>query len=164
MKIQNQSVITIEFTLMDSDGTVLDTSEGDEPLVYLHGTGALVPGLEKVLTGRPAGDSLKVTVEPEEAYGLRDETSVSNLPRKQFSEIDDLSVGMQVHATTAEGEKMITVADIRDDEVTIDANHPLAGQSLTFDVTVVSVRKATSEELEHGHAHGQGHDHDHSHE
>ena len=162
MKVTKHRVVTIDYTLKDSEGEVLDTSEGEEPLQYIHGTDTLVPGLERRLEGTSPGDEIAVTVEPADGYGLRDDELVVSMPRERFSEIDDLSVGMQLEARNDEGPQLITVTEIGDEAVTVDANHPLAGAVLHFDVSVREVRQATSEEIEHGHVHsGHGHHHGH---
>ena len=159
MEIAKNRVVTIEYTLKDSEGEVIDTSEGEEPLVYIHGVGTLVPGLESKLVGSSAGDTMSVDVEPEAGYGVRDEDLVINMPKERFSEIEDLSVGMQLEATMSDGEQIITIKEIGDDEVIVDANHPLAGMVLHFDIEIKEVREATAEELDHGHAHSHGHHH-----
>ena len=164
MKIDKNRVVTIEYTLKDSEGEVLDTSEGDEPLVYIHGIGTLVPGLESRLVGSSVGATLSVDVNPDGGYGDRDEELVINMPKERFSEIEDLSVGMQLEATMSDGEQIITIKEIGADEVIVDANHPLAGMVLHFDIEVVAVREATAEELDHGHAHSDGHGHNHGHD
>ena len=121
--------------------------------------GTLVPGLESKLVGSSAGDTMSVDVEPEAGYGVRDEDLVINMPKERFSEIEDLSVGMQLEATMSDGEQIITIKEIGDDEVIVDANHPLAGMVLHFDIEIKEVREATAEELDHGHAHSHGHHH-----
>ena len=168
MQIASQKVITIDYTLKDESGELLDSSEHDGPLNYLHGFGNIVPGLEQALEGKAVGDALKVTVAPENAYGERDEELVQSVPRDQFPE-GDIELGMRFRADSPGGSKVLTVIALDDEEVTIDANHPLAGRTLSFDVTVRSIRDATEEELEHGHVHDgddhhHGHDHDHDHE
>ena len=162
MKIEKDAVATIDYTLTGADGEVLDSSreEGGEPVVYLHGTGTIVPGLEAALAGKQAGDSVTVTLAPEEAYGDRDESRVMKVDKTQFPQDQSVDVGMQFHAQSDDGHHTLTVLAVEGDEVTVDANHPLAGQTLAFDVKVVEVRQATEEELSHGHAHGhEGHHH-----
>jgi FKBP-type peptidyl-prolyl cis-trans isomerase SlyD len=155
MQVTNRKVVTIDYTLTDEKGEVLDSSKGSEPLAYLHGAGNIVPGLETALEGKSAGDVLKVTVTPEEGYGARDEELVQPVPRDRFP-IEDVEVGMQFEAKGDGGTQLVTVVAVTDEAVTVDANHPLAGVPLTFDVTVVDVRDATLEELKHGHVHGEG--------
>lgn len=156
MQIANDVVALIEYTLTDDQGNVIDSSVGGEPLAYLHGAGNIIPGLESALEGKKVGDSLKVSVAPSEGYGEKDEGLLQVVPRSMFRGVDNIEVGMQFHAQTDYGMQVITVAKVEGDNVTVDGNHPLAGQNLNFDVKVVEVRAATAEELEHGHVHGAG--------
>jgi FKBP-type peptidyl-prolyl cis-trans isomerase SlyD len=160
MQIAKQKVVTIEYTLTDEQGEVLDTSEGQEPLVYIQGMGSIIPGLETALEGKAAGDALRVTVAPEHGYGKRDEELVMVMPRDRFPPGSEIEKGMRFQAQSAGGSHVVTVVTVDDKNVTIDANHPLAGVTLAFDVKIVEVRDATADELKHGHVHGQGgHDH-----
>ncbi|HXG37197.1 MAG TPA: peptidylprolyl isomerase [Bacteroidota bacterium] len=156
MKIAKDTVVTIDYTLTDEQGKVMDSSRGQEPLTYLHGAGNLIPGLESQLEGKSKGDEVKISVPPAEAYGERDERKVLTVAREQFRGIDRLEVGMQFAADGGQGEYFVTVTRIDGDMVTVDANHPLAGKTLNFDVRVVDVRQATPDELSHGHVHGPG--------
>lgn len=156
MQIANDVVASIEYTLTDDKGNVIDSSVGGEPLAYLHGAGNIIPGLESALEGKKVGDSFKVSVAPAEGYGEKDEGLLQVVPRSMFRGVDQVEVGMQFHAQTDYGMQVITVAKVEGDNVTVDGNHPLAGQNLNFDVKVVEVRAATAEELEHGHVHGPG--------
>lgn len=161
MRIAKHTVATIDYTLTDNDKNVIDTSEGGEPLSYIHGTGSIIPGLEDALTGKSPGDALRVSVPPAQGYGERDDSLLKVVPKDRF-ETDDIEVGMQFHTSSDNGHQVITVVDIEGDKITVDGNHPLAGVTLNFDVKVVGVRQATQEELDHGHAHGgDGHAHDH---
>ncbi|MFE3189772.1 peptidylprolyl isomerase [Nocardia sp. NPDC059240] len=161
MSIAADKVVSIEYTLTDDDGEVLDTSVGDEPLIYLHGAENIVDGLEKALEGRNAGDEVVVVVEPEDGYGEYLAELVSTVERDAFVGIDELEVGMEFEAEAPDGDSQIVVVRAVDgDEVTIDANHPLAGQRLHFAVKVIDIRDATADELEHGHPHGDD-DHEH---
>lgn len=168
MQIANEKVITIDYTLTDEEGEVIDSSEHDGPLSYLHGSGNIVPGLENALEGKTVGDALKVVVAPDDAYGERDEKLVQAVPRDEFPD-GEIAVGMRFRADSPSGSKVLTVVALNDAEVTVDANHPLAGRTLSFDVTVRGIRDATQEELEHGHVHDGHHhhhdddDHDHDH-
>ncbi len=154
MEIQNNLVVSIHYRLTDDDGNLLDSSDGQSPLKYLHGAGGIVTGLEKELTGKIVGDKLQVTVQPADGYGLVKPELLQQMPRDAFDEIEDLQVGMHLHAEDADGNgTMIVVREIDDDKVTIDSNHPLAGMVLNFNVTIEAIREATLEELEHGHAH-----------
>ena len=156
MQIATNTVVTIDYTLRDDDQSVLDTSEGQEPLSYIHGIGNLIPGLEKALAGKAEGDRLQVTVPPDEAYGERDEALLQAIPRERFERADEIQVGMQFHTQTEEGMQVVTVVDVDGDNITIDGNHPLAGKTLHFDVAVVGVREASADEVSLGHAHGPG--------
>lgn len=161
MEITKDKVVVIDYKLTDNDGQELDTSEGREPLHYLHGAGNMIPGLENSLEGKSAGDQLQVTVEPADGYGERNDALQQQVPRDQFADVGDLEIGMQFRVPTEDGEHIvITVIEIADEVVTVDGNHALAGVTLNFSVTVREVRDATEEELQHGHAHGPG---DHSH-
>jgi len=161
MSISNNSVASIHYTLTDGEGKVIDSSQGQEPLAYLHGAGNIIPGLEKALAGKVVGDKFTVSIPASEAYGLRDGSMVQELPSNMFSGIDKIDVGMEFHAETEHGLQVVTVTKVEGDTVTIDGNHPLAGVDLTFDVEVAEIREATQEELEHGHAHGAGGHHHH---
>lgn len=156
MQIADQKVVVIHYKLTDSEGQVIDSSEGQEPMPYLHGAANLVPGLEKELTGKAAGDKIKTVVAPEEGYGHKDANLVQELPRSSFGGVDEIKVGMEFHAQTENGMQVVEVIDLSDDTVTIDGNHPLAGVELHFDIEVIEVRDATETELEHGHIHADG--------
>lgn len=158
MVIADHKVVSIHYTLKNNDGEILDASAADDPLSYIHGTGSIVPGLEKQLTGKLAGNEFSVSVGPAEAYGERSETLVQQVPRSAFKGVDEIEEGMQFQARSASGETLITVTGVEGDQVTVDGNHPLAGETLNFDVKVESVRDATAEELEHGHVHTDGND------
>lgn len=162
MLIAQDTVVLIHYTLTDAAGKVLDSSAGGDPLAYLHGQGSLVAGLEKALDGKQAGDKLQVRVEPSEGYGVRDDALVQQVPRRAFGSVSDVKPGMQFHAQSSEGQmRVVTVTRVQGDMVTVDGNHPLAGEVLNFDVEVTEVREATGEELEHGHVHGPGGHHHH---
>lgn len=164
MQIANRKVVTIDYTLTDEQGTVLDTSKGQEPLSYIHGSNSIIPGLEAALEGKAAGESLKVTVTPDDGYGPRDERLVQAIDRTRFP-IPDVRVGMEFEAQSPQGTRVVKVVSVADDKVMVDGNHPLAGVTLAFDVTIVSVRDASPDELQHGHVHGpDGHGHDHGHD
>lgn len=154
MQIGKHKVVTIDYTLTDAQGDVLDSSQGGEPLSYIQGTGSIIPGLEAALEGKSSGEALKVSVPPEQAYGERDEALRQTVSRDLFEAADRLEVGMRFRVQSDGGPQIITVAEIKGDTVTIDGNHPLAGVTLNFDVTIRDVRDATSEELSHSHVHG----------
>ncbi len=153
MVIADQKVVSIHYKLTNDDGTVLQESAADEPLSYLHGSGNIIPGLESALSGKTTGDKLSVSVEPEQGYGARNDALVQELPRKLFEGIDVIQEGMQFQAQSDQGAQVITVTKVDGDRITVDGNHPLAGQTLNFEVEVDSVRDATAEEISHGHVH-----------
>ncbi|MCX7023723.1 MAG: peptidylprolyl isomerase [Spirochaetes bacterium] len=153
MVIEKDRVVSIEYMLKDDEGEVLDSSGGSDPLVYIHGNENIIAGLEKHLVGKTNGDSVSCAVPPVEAYGEYDDNLVFEVPKERFKEFGDLEVGTQFR--TDEGPGLLTVTEIEGETVTVDANHPLAGETLHFDVKVVDVREATAEELEHGHVHGE---------
>lgn len=160
MKIESNKVVSIDYKLTDTEGKVLDSSEGGKPLAYLHGKGNIIAGLEEALVGKGAGDALTVSVSPEKGYGVRDEGKLVEVDRDKLNGADQIEAGMQFQAQTPDGPQVFTVARVSEKVVTLDANHPLAGETLNFDVTVRDVREATAEELEHGHVHGpDGHAH-----
>jgi FKBP-type peptidyl-prolyl cis-trans isomerase SlyD len=156
MQISDQKAVTIHYTLKDEAGETLDTSRGRDPLNYLQGAGNIVPGLEKALAGKSAGDTLRVTLAPEEAYGQRDDKEIRNVPLRKISVDGKLVPGARCRVQSSDGFQLGLVAAIRGDYATVDLNHPLAGMRLDFDVEVLAVRDATSEELTHGHVHGPG--------
>ncbi|HEV2227722.1 MAG TPA: peptidylprolyl isomerase [Steroidobacteraceae bacterium] len=152
MAIAHNDVVTIHYTLKDDTDKVIDSSAGGEPLAYLHGHGNIIPGLERELAGKNVGDRLKVRVPAAEGYGEYDRALVQKVPRRALKGIADLRVGLRLQA----GHQAVTVTHIAGDMITLDGNHPLAGQNLTFDVEITAVRAATEEELTHGHVHGAG--------
>lgn len=154
MKIVQDSIVFMHYTLADDQGQVIDSSAGGQPMPYLHGHGNIVPGLEKALEGMEQGESTKVSIAPEEGYGLVDPQAVQLFALEAFENIDEIKPGMQFHAEGPEGQvQVITVREIREDGVLIDRNHPLAGKTLNFEVEITEVREATAGELEHGHPH-----------
>ena len=161
MQIANGKVVSIDYTLTDAGGQVIDSSDGNEPLTYLHGAGNIIPGLERALEGKAAGDAINATIQPADGYGQKNPGLVQPVPRTQFPGVKDITVGQQFQAQTNHGPRVVTVIGVTDDTVTVDANHPLAGQILNFAVKIVEVRDATKEEQEHGHAHGPGGHHHH---
>ena len=156
MKIAENKVALIDYTLRDNDGEMIDSSEGAGPLAYLHGAGNIVEGLEEALIGKKAGDKVKASIEPAKAYGERYEDMKQEVPKELFGGVENIEVGMQFQSETDEGPVLVTVMGISEEMVTVDGNHPLAGVHLNFDVTVREVREPTAEELEHGHVHGEG--------
>ena len=156
MQVADNMAVSIHYTLTNDDGEVLDSSIGDEALVFLQGSGNIISGLEDALVGKVAGDKFNVRIAPEDAYGELMEDMIQVISRDMFEGIDDIEVGMQFHADVSSGSGIVTVVSIDDDNITIDGNHPLAGLALTFDVEVIDVRPATEEEAAHGHIHGAG--------
>jgi FKBP-type peptidyl-prolyl cis-trans isomerase SlyD len=156
MQVEDNKVVTIDYTLKDDAGNVLDTSS-EGKFAYLHGAHNIIPGLEKALAGKTSGDEVSVKVSPEEGYGERSDSMTQVVPREMFEAEQAIEVGMQFHAQSPEGEMIVvTVTEVADDEITVDGNHPLAGQNLNFDVKIVDVRDASEEEKAHGHVHGEG--------
>ncbi len=160
MQIAAQKVVSIGYTLKDDDGEILDSSVGREPLVYIHGVGSLVAGLEKALDGKGAGDHVVVSVPPDEGYGARNEALIRKIPVRKLPPAQ-VKVGGRVTIQTEEGPMMLLVTAVQGDYATVDPNHPLAGLNLHFEVDVVEVRDATADELQHGHVHGPGDHHHH---
>lgn len=158
--ITQHSVVAMHYTLTDDAGAVIDSSRGREPLSYLHGAGNIVPGLEKAMTGRRAGESFQVDVLPAEGYGERDPDRVQQVPRAAFQGVDDIQPGMQFQAGgRGQHGMMVVVTAVDGEQVTVDANHPLAGATLHFAIEITDVRSATAQEIAHGHVHAHGHDH-----
>jgi FKBP-type peptidyl-prolyl cis-trans isomerase SlyD len=153
MKIANNTVAAIEYTLTNTKGEVLDSSVGFEPLKYLHGASNIIPGLERELEGLSAGDEKSVTVKPEDGYGVADATLIVKAPRERIEAEANVTVGMKFHAETPAGVRVMRVVAIEGEEVTFDGNHELAGETLHFKVKVESVREAKPTEIEHGHPH-----------
>ncbi len=155
MKIGKEKVVSIHYTLKDNEGTTLDSSVGDQPLLYIHGIGNLIPGMEEGLEGKGKGDKVAIKVSPEKGYGVRDERMIQKMPRSAFGD-QKVEVGMQFNAGTKNGQQVVTVTKVEMDGITIDGNHALAGVELNFDVEVLDVRDASKDELAHGHVHGPG--------
>jgi FKBP-type peptidyl-prolyl cis-trans isomerase SlyD len=154
LMIGKNSVVSMHYKLTDNDGNIIDSSEGLEPLTYLHGAGNIIPGLEKALVGKVKEDSLIVKVQPSEGYGEVMQELIQTIDRTAFQDAELVEAGMSFEAQDPDGlTKRIVVKKVEGDQVTIDANHPLAGVELNFDVNIVSVREATEEEIAHGHVH-----------
>lgn len=155
-KIVKNSVVALNYTLTNDAGDILDKSENGQ-FVYLHGFNNIIPGLENALADKALNDEFKVTIEADDAYGQKDESKKQVVGHDMFEADNPVEVGMQFHAESPEGETlMITVTEITDEEITIDGNHPLAGERLHFDIKVAELRAATEEEVAHGHVHGPG--------
>jgi FKBP-type peptidyl-prolyl cis-trans isomerase SlyD len=161
MRIAQHAVVSIEYTLTGPDGKVIDSSEGHEPLVYMQGVGNLIPGLERELEGKEVGEAMSVSIAPADGYGERRDSLVQEVSREAFRGVEKIEAGMQFQANTPEGPRVVRVTHVEGDKVVVDANHPLAGVPLKFEVKVVDVRAATPEEVQHGHAHGPGGHHHH---
>lgn len=156
MKAASGMVVSMHYTLTDDSGDVLDSSRGGEPFSYLHGHNNIIPGLEKALEGTEAGFKSKVTVAPAEGYGEKNAEAVFEAPREHFPPDMKLDIGARVYADGPNGPITLTVVKLTESGAVLDANHPLAGKTLHFDVEITTVRTATTEELAHGHVHGEG--------
>lgn len=164
MQIAHQTVVQMHYTLKDDNGNTIDSSVGKEPLEYIQGLGMIVPGLEKAMVGKSVGDKFDVVVLPAEGYGEYNKGLVSEIPKTAFQG-DDVQVGMTFYAQTPNGILPIRILEVKEDKVTVDANHELAGKNLNFAIEVVSVRQATEKELESlQHHHCHCHDHEDEHE
>lgn len=154
MKINDDCVVAFHYTLTNAAGEVLDSSNGREPLSYLHGGQGIIPGLERELVGMEVGDEQMIVVQPADGYGDVSVELITHVPRAAFEGIEELVEGMTLQAEGEGGEHTsIVVREIGEDEVLVDGNHPLAGEVLHFDVSITDVRQATEEEIAHGHAH-----------
>jgi FKBP-type peptidyl-prolyl cis-trans isomerase SlyD len=160
MKASAGMVVTMHYTLTDDSGQVIDSSRGGDPLSYLHGHGNIIPGLEKALEGTSVGHKANVTVAAAEGYGERDPEAVFEAPREHFPPDMELKPGLRVTADGPQGPIALTVTQVTDTGAVLDANHPLAGKALHFDVEIVRIREATQEEIAHGHTH-EGHQQHH---
>lgn len=161
MNVARDTVVTIHYTLRNGSGEVLDSSAGGEPLAYMHGGSNIVAGLEEALDGRPVGDRFSVAVPAAKAYGEHDPGLVQQVPRRAFQAAGEVRKGVRFTAQTERGPRQVVVTHLAGDMVTVDGNHPLAGQALSFDVEIADVRDASAEEIAHGHVHGEGgHHHD----
>jgi FKBP-type peptidyl-prolyl cis-trans isomerase SlyD len=161
MKIEDKKVVDFHYTLRNEEGEELDSSREREPMSYLHGAGNIIQGLEKAMEGRVAGEQFEVLVPPGEAYGERTEANVQRIPLKRLGRIPKPQPGQVLGLQTQQGPVQVTVLKVGRFNIDVDANHPLSGQSLNFEVEIIGVREAKEEELSHGHAHGPGgHQHD----
>jgi len=153
MKIAKDHAVFFDYEVRNSRSELLDSSQDNSPMAYVHGYASIVPGLEKALEGKVVGEKLNVVVPPVEAYGLRDERRMAEVPRDIFPAGAEIKPGMRFRAQRDDGADNVVVVSVTDKTVTVDANHTLAGETLTFDVTVRDVRPATAEEIAHGHVH-----------
>jgi|UPI00036026D4 FKBP-type peptidyl-prolyl cis-trans isomerase SlyD len=162
MKISHHKVVSFQYTLSNDAGEVVESSEGDEPLVYLHGEGHILPSLEAALEGHNIGDVLKVSLDPSDAYGEFDPAMVETVSSELFPDVEHIEVGMEFQADFDDEEEagalnqFVRITKVEGDQITVDGNHPLAGMRLHFDITVAAIREATEEELQHGHPHTEG--------
>ena len=160
MKIADNCVVFMHYTLTDEQGQTIDTSSDGDPLPYLHGCNNIVPGLEKALTGLEAGANVQVSVPPEEGYGPVIPEAIQTIPVDAFAGIEEIKPGMQFQTQGPEGQvQVVTIREVNDEGIVVDGNHPLAGQVLNFTIEITEVREATAEELEHGHPHLPDHEH-----
>ena len=160
MKVGKDKVVLMHYTLKNDAGDVIDSSDGADPLPFLQGHGNIIPGLESALEGSKVGDKLDVSIEPEEGYGLRMKDAIQEIPSSALQGVDEVKVGMQLQSQDKDGNAfLVSVTKIEDDKITVDGNHPLAGQTLHFSVSIESIRKAEAEELSHGHVHADGQHH-----
>lgn len=158
MQIEKHKVVGIDYTLTNESGQVVDQSKEGFPLYYIQGIGNLIPGLEEALEGKSTGDSLKVSIPPDKAYGEKQSDLIQQVEKAAFGD-QAVAVGMQFTASAGDHQYNVMITDVNDTHVTVDANHPLAGQTLHFDVTVQEIRDAHPEEISHGHVHGPGGQH-----
>lgn len=156
MIAEKNMVVSFHYTLKNSKGEEMESSRENEPMKYLHGANNIIIGLEKAMQGRAVGDTFSVTVEPEDAYGLRNEKNVQRIPLKRLKGIGRVQAGQILNLKTKQGPVQVTVLKVGRFNVDVDGNHPLAGVQLTFDVEITDIREATEEETTHGHAHGPG--------
>ena len=156
MKVGLNKVVSLNYTLKSSEGLLIDTSEGREPLVYLHGVGGLIPGLESAMEGSEKGAELNVVIAPEDAYGTRRDDLMHVVPKSGFQGDEEMVEGMRVQLDTENGPAIATIFKIEGEDVVLDLNHPLADMELHFEVSITDVREATADEISHGHVHGPG--------
>ena len=156
MQVSEHKVVTLKYEVVDEQGQLVDRSEDDGPLAYIHGNGQLIFGLETSLTGHVQGEKLSIDVPPDQGYGERDENGIQKVSRSQFDNGDEIEAGMQFETQDDEEHQIVTVVGVEGDEITLDTNHQLAGMTLHFKVEIVEVRDATPEELDHKHVHGPG--------
>jgi len=157
MKVGKDKVVLMHYTLKNDAGDIIDSSDGADPLPFLQGHGNIIPGLESALEGSKVGDKLDVSIKPEEGYGERMKDAIQEIPSSALQGVDEVQVGMQLQSQDKDGNAfLVSVTKIEDDKITVDGNHPLAGQTLHFSVSIESIRKAEAEELSHGHVHADG--------
>lgn len=160
MPIQADKVVTFHYTVRDAESTFSESSDGREPMIYLHGHNNIVPGLEAEMAGKEVGVKFTATVPPELAYGVADPNAQARVPIKHLVRPGKLEPGMMVAVNTRQGPRQARVVKVGHFNVDLDLNHPLAGKTLVFDIEIVDIRDASPQELEHGHAHGPGNEHE----
>ncbi|WP_300428925.1 peptidylprolyl isomerase [Candidatus Thioglobus sp.] len=154
MTVKKDAVVEMHYTLKNDAGEVIDSSQGNDPMPFIQGHGNIIPGLEKALEGLKVGETCDVSVSPEDGYGVHHEEGIQEIPKESLQGIENLEIGMELQSQDEQGNPFIVrVQEIKDDVVIINANHPLAGQTLHFNVSIEKVREATADELEHGHVH-----------
>jgi FKBP-type peptidyl-prolyl cis-trans isomerase SlyD len=156
MIVEKDKAVSFHYTLKNAEGEQMETSREKDPMSYLHGANNIIAGLEKAMEGHAVNDEFSVTVEPEDAYGVRNEKNVQRVPLKRLKGIGKVSVGQVLNLQTNNGQVQVTVLKVGRFNVDVDGNHPLAGKQLTFDVEITDIRVVSEEELEHGHVHGPG--------
>ncbi len=160
MKIEDNKVVGIEYTLKDEKGVVMDSNKGQDLLYFIQGLGNIVPGLESAMTGKSKGDTFDVVVKAADGYGEHSEEKIRRIPRDVVKHLKNLEVGAMLQAQGPNGVEVVTITEMNDTEIVLNGNHPMAGHDLYFSVRVGEIRNATAEELEHGHAHDpNGHHH-----
>lgn len=156
MTIKSGTVVTMHYTLKNKSGDIIDSSEGKSPLTYLQGSQNIVIGLEKALEGMNAGDAVKAVVSPEEGYGVKRDDLLQTVPITQFDAPERVLPGAEFQVDTNQGVQSILIKEVNGTDVVVDFNHPLAGETLFFDIDIVEIRESTEEEKDHGHVHGVG--------
>lgn len=161
MNVAENKVVSFHYTLTSKEGVKLESSREGDAMSYLHGAGNIIPGLEDAMSGRVAGDIYSVTIPPEQAYGVRSAANIQRIPLKRLGKNFKARPGQVLNLQTNQGPVQVTVVKVGKFNIDVDANHPLSGATLTFEVEITEVRDATEEEISHGHVHGPGaHDHD----
>jgi FKBP-type peptidyl-prolyl cis-trans isomerase SlyD len=150
LTITENKVVTFEYTLKNENGEIIDSSINNTPITYIHGSGNIIPGLEDELEGKKVGDKFNASINPEDGYGVRHDDLIQKIDKERLSHLPNIEIGMQLQAYDEDGMQILTVIDISDNEVTLDGNHPLAGERLHFDVEITDIREATEEEIEFG--------------
>ena len=150
LTITENKVVTFEYTLKNESGEIIDSSINNTPITYIHGSGNIIPGLEDELEGKKVGDKFHASINPEDGYGVRHDDLIQKIDKERLSHLPNIEIGMQLQAYDEDGMQILTVVDISDSDVTLDGNHPLAGERLHFDVEITDMREATEEEIEFG--------------